>query len=49
MLIIHIDKRRFQAQSLFGHKMIDGCVIVILFLQPVGTENVVYDVVRWKR
>ena len=32
MLIIHIDERRFQAQSLFGHKVIDGCIMAILFL-----------------
>ena len=49
MLIIHINKWRFQVKSLFGHKIVNECIIVTLFLQPVRTENVVYDMVGQKR
>jgi len=48
-LIIHIDKWKFQAKSLFGHKVVDGCIMATLFLQPIRTEDVVYDVVGQKR
>ena len=36
-------------KSLLSCKVIDGCIITVLFLQLIKTENVVNDVVGWKR
>ena len=49
MLIIHINEWRFQAKSLFSYEVIDGCIMTVLFLQLVRTENAVNDMVGWKR
>ena len=49
MLIVHIDKWQFQLNSLFGYEMVDRCIITILSLQSIRTENAVSNVVGWKR
>ena len=49
MLLVDINKRRFQPNSLFSHEAVNGSIIVFLFLQPIGTKNTVNDIVRWKR
>ena len=38
-LVIYINKQRFQAKSLFGCEVINGCVMMTLFLQPTRAEN----------
>ena len=49
MPIIHINKHRFQAKSLFGSKIINGDVIVAMFIQSVRAENATNNVIRQER
>ena len=49
MLVIHIDKQRFQAKSLFRCEVIDGCVMTTLFLQPARAENTTDDMIEQER
>ena len=48
MLIIYINKWGFQAESLFGHKIVDRYVMTTSLLWPIGAENVVDDMIGWK-
>ena len=49
MLIVNVNKRWFQLNSLFSYEVVNGHIMAFLFLWPIGTENTVNDMVRWKR
>jgi len=45
ILVIHINKQRFQAKSLFGCEAINEYVMMTLFLQPTRAENATDDMI----
>jgi len=49
MLIVDVNKRQFQLNSLFSCEAVNGHIMAFLFLQPIGTENTMNNMVRWKR
>jgi len=49
MSVIHVNESRFQAESLFGSKVINGNAMVIVIMQSIGAENATDDMIRGER